>query len=129
MFFDQVRDGRFALVVSSLVERELLEAPEQVRAAYDELFVLADPAAITDAALDLQGAYLSAGILSERSAADALHVAVATVAGCERLVSWNFKHLVHADKAPRYAAVNTLRGYPAISIYSPREVVQYEEDV
>jgi hypothetical protein len=76
-----------------------------------------------------RGAYLSAGILSEWSAADALHVAIATLAGCERLVSWNFKHLVHADKAPRYAAVNTLRGYPPISIYFPREVVLYEEDV
>lgn len=129
MFFDQVNDGRFTLVISPVVERELAPALANVLAAYEELSAMSDMAPIPDAALELQSAYLAAGILSDRSASDALHVAVATVARCDRLVSWNFKHFVHADKAPRYAAVNVLRGYPAISIYSPREVVQYEEDV
>lgn len=129
MFFDQVREGRFGLVVSGVVAREVAPAPLEVQQAFEELTVFAEMASVSDAALDLQNAYLAAGILSDKSASDALHVAVATLADCDRLVSWNFKHLVHADKAPRYAAVNTLRGHPSISIYSPREVVQYEEDL
>ena len=44
------------------------------------------------------------------------------------IVSWNFKHIVHWDKMPRYNAVNALEGYPSLSIFSPPEVVGYEEE-
>jgi len=48
------------------------------------------------------------------------------------IVSWNFKHIVHYDKIRLYNAVNTLRGYTPIGIYSPWEVADYgdqDEDI
>jgi len=36
--------------------------------------------------------------------------------------------IVHFQKIPLYNAVNTLRGYQQIAIFSPREVIQYEEE-
>jgi hypothetical protein len=38
-------------------------------------------------------------------------------------VSWNFKHVVHYDKIRMFNAVNLMRGYTAIEIRSPLEVV------
>jgi len=39
---------------------------------------------------------------------DALHVALASVAGCTMIVSWNFKHIVHFPKIPLYRAINVI---------------------
>ena len=41
--------------------------------------------------------------------------------------SWNFRHIVNFQKIPRYNAVNTLNGYKEIAIYSPLEVIEYED--
>ena len=46
-------------------------------------------------AVDLQLAYLRAGILGESLMVDALHVGMATVLEWSVIVSWNFKHIVH----------------------------------
>ena len=82
---------------------------------------------ISEDALQLRRAYLDVGIVAPKSTADALHVALATVAGCSLIVSWNFKHIVHFQKIPLYRAVNTVKGYAEINIYSPLEVINYEE--
>jgi len=81
---------------------------------------------VSEEALNLRDAYLETGIVTEQWANDALHVAIATVAGCSLIVSWNFKHIVHFEKIPLYNAVNTLRGYGTVGIFSPLEVVKYE---
>ena len=57
-----------------------------------------------------------------------MHVALATTAKCDLIVSWNFKHIVHFEKIPKYNAVNTLQGYGKIGIYSPLEVIAYENE-
>ena len=78
-------------------------------------------------ALSLREAYLKAEILTPKYSNDALHVALATAANCKIIVSWNFKHIVHFKKIPLYNAVNILQGYNQIAIYSPLEVIKYEE--
>ena len=78
--------------------------------------------------LRLQEAYVRARVVTPKQYADARHVATATVGRCQMIVSWNFKHIVHWDKMPRYNAVNALEGYPSLSIFSPPEVVGYEEE-
>ena len=88
----------------------------------------AEVADITESALDLRDAYLQAKIVTSRYSDDALHIALATMAGCALIVSWNFQHIVHFQKIPLYNAMNTLRGYQQIAIFSPREVIQYEDE-
>ncbi len=84
-------------------------------------------APVTPAARQLQQAYLDAGIVSTQYADDALHVAIATVSDCALIVSWNFKHIVHFRKIPRYNSINVVNGYRPLSIFSPLEVLDYEE--
>jgi len=128
-FFEQVRAGRFRLVIGPPVRAEVQSAPPSVRALYSEVSLHAEFVDITADALDLRDAYLAADVVGAGSAVDALHVALATVSACTVIVSWNFKHIVHRDKAPRYNAVNALRGLSSIGIYSPAEIVDYGEAV
>lgn len=123
--FDAIRAGVFQIVTSEVVRKEIAAAPKTVRDLFQEVLMLAEVAAITEDALRLRDAYQEAGILSPRWADDALHVAMATIAGCDLIVSWNFKHIVHFEKIPLYNAVNTLQGFGPLQIYSPLEVVGY----
>ena len=38
IFFDQVTEGRIHLVISALVEEELLAAPDKVKEFFDEIY-------------------------------------------------------------------------------------------
>lgn len=119
VFFSQVREGRFQLVVSDLVEKELREAPEPVRTTFDELLPGVEVAGDTDHAVLLQKAYLEAGVVPRIWMDDALHVALATVSECAVSVSGNFKHIVNLKRIPLYNAVNLMHGYQAIEIRFP----------
>jgi len=126
-FFDAIGHGAFKLVVSDVVRRELVESPIAVRELFDQMLGDADVAAVTAEALRLRQAYIAAGIVTRRWMDDALHVALASVHHCAMIVSWNFKHIVHFEKIPRYNAVNALNGYSSIFIYSPLELVGYAD--
>lgn len=126
-FFEQVREGRFLLVTSALVQEEIGPAPLDVQRWFAEMLQFMEVAEINQSALDLRAAYVEAGIVAPKWAEDALHVAVATVASCTMIVSWNFKHIVHYDKIPLYNAINILKGHAPISIFSPLEVIAYED--
>ena len=128
VFFNQVQSGCFHLLTSPIVQEELELAPAEVRDFFDETLELIEIVDVSDEALLLQKAYPDAKIISQRWSVDALHVALATVAECSVIVSWNFRHIVHSEKIPLYNAVNTLEGYANIAIYSPWEVIVYEEE-
>ena len=96
---------------------------------YSELLPLAGTiASVGDEALSLLAAYETHGVLAPRLRADMLHIAVATIAGVDLLVSWNFKHIVRFDKIRLFNAVNLEQGYKPLSIHSPREVTTYGRD-
>ncbi|MBN2182338.1 MAG: type II toxin-antitoxin system VapC family toxin [Sedimentisphaerales bacterium] len=126
-FFEAVRKSKFSLVTSDLVRQEIQAAPVKVRNLFFEILTISEVTEVTNKALKLQQAYLNAEILSDKYSTDALHVALATVSRVSFIVSWNFKHIVNFQKIPMYNAVNKLSGYNEIAIYSPLEVIEYED--
>jgi len=124
LFFTDVANGRFRLVISSVTAEELQGAPEHVRAVLDSLPTDAmEYFEVSEDMVELRSGYIKARVLGASSENDALHVAAATVLNADMIVSWNFKHIVHYDKIAGFNAVNGLFGYKEIRIYSPREVV------
>lgn len=122
-FFASVRSGRFVLVISPTVLAELQAAPSQVREILRDLpHGAVELVGIDVEVQHLRDAYLEAGILADKHRSDAEHIAVASVAGVDFMVSWNFKHIVQFEKIAGYQAVNLLNGYREIRIYSPKEV-------
>lgn len=128
IFFEQVQEGRFSLVTSTLVSTELQDAPKQVKNLFTTLLPLMEIVPVDANALALQSAYLQAGIVTAKWADDALHVATATVSSVKLLISWNFRHIVHYDKIRLYNAINRLQEWDEIEIFSPREVIFYETE-
>lgn len=127
-FFEQVRGGRFDLVISAVLGAELEGAPAQVRELYGSIRGMADPADVSAEAVRLQQAYLAAAILAPRWETDALHVALATVSRCRVIVSWKFRHIVNFNKIPLYNEVNAAAGHGGIAIHTPQEVIEHEDE-
>ena len=129
VFFEQARSGKFAIALSVSVEDEIADAPLDVRDFYDIVAQYSEIIAPSREAIELQQAYLQAGVVTSNWAADALHVATATISECDAIVSWNFRHIVHYGKKRMYNAVNALNGYRGIDILTPAEVIEYEENL
>ncbi len=126
-FFDLVRQGRFELLVSDITRKEIASAPPKVQNHFDEMLPMMRMVAIDEGVLRLRNAYVLAGIVGEKWADDAGHVAAATIGGADLIVSWNFRHIVHFDKIRQYNAISVLNGYRELDIRSPAEVIDYEE--
>ncbi|HEX8391593.1 MAG TPA: hypothetical protein VF665_04470 [Longimicrobium sp.] len=125
--FDAFRAGRFVPVLSSVVGAEIREAPYGVRAHFAELVSLgADILQVSPQVISLAETYQQRGILTPKSYDDGLHIALATVAAVDVLVSWNFKHIVHYQKVRRFNSVNRELGYEPLQIQTPREVLAHE---
>jgi hypothetical protein len=122
---DDFRSDRCGLVVSDVTAGEVAMAPEPIRELFSELIETASVLHVTSEVMELLGAYESHGILGPRFRNDMLHIAVATVAEVDVVVSWNFKHIVRLDKIRLFNGVNLELGYRSLSIYSPREVASH----
>lgn len=121
---EMARQGSIVLLISSLLLEELDTAPEEVKTLLDSLpRECLERVDTSEASRSLRDAYLATGVLSPNSAADAHHVALATIARADLIVSWNFRHIVHVDKIRMFNAVNLLQRYGLIDIRSPLEVV------
>lgn len=126
--FDDLRKGLFKPMISSVVVEEIEGALEVVRKQYDELLKIGVSILTPDKqSFELIRHYEEHEIIPIQFRNDMLHIAVATIAEADILVSWNFKHIVRYDKIQQFNAVNIENGYRAIAIYSPREVSYYEE--
>ena len=121
--FDAFQRGELMLVLSELTIRELEGAPDAVRTALGRVpGEHIEALALSPEAEDLASAYIADGAIGARMEADALHIALATVARVDVLVSWNFKHIVNLKRIHAHNAVNLKNGYPLLEIRTPREV-------
>jgi len=125
-FLHQCRLGVFVPYISAVVLQEIALAGASVARIVREINKL-DPVALqpSDESENLAEAYLRAGVIPSKKRDDARHVAIATVAGLEILVSWNHRHLANEQKKILFNAVNRLRGYDQVlAIHTPFEVMQ-----
>ncbi len=124
LLIEAVRSRRIIAISSEVVVAEIDLAPPHVREVLESLpgDALVQHG-LSRQMIDLRNAYLEAGILGRRHVNDATHVAVATVARADAMVSWNFRHIVRLDKMRAYNKVNLQNGYGPLTIVTPREVM------
>jgi len=125
---EDFRRGVFRPVLSDITAVEVGRAPEQVRSLHEEIAKLGEIVSVTAEALKVVEAYEAHGILGPQYRNDLLHIALATVAGVDAVVSWNFRHIVRLEKIQLFNQTNVELGYRVLAIHSPREVTTYEED-
>jgi len=78
------------------------------------------------AASILADLYVTEGVIPLKYRTDGLHIAIATINGLDMIISMNFQHIVKRKTVKMTGAINILKGYHAIEIYSPMEVVESE---
>lgn len=121
--FEGFRNGQAILVLSELTLRELADAPGTVRAVIGAVpGGNTEMLEVSDDAERLAAAYVDSGALEPSQGADALHVALASLARVDVLASWNFRHMVSLWRIRAYNDVNRRLGCPALDIRTPKEV-------
>jgi len=121
-FFEQVHQGDYAVLLSEETLAELSGAPEVVQQVWRSLPPDAvEEIAVTPEVETLARAYIEADVLTSGCGSDAIHVAAATVAGADLIVSWNFRHIVNYNRIRGFNSVNVSYGYRSLTILSPLE--------
>ena len=116
------------IIVSNLLEAELLRAPGLVKQFLDTLPKTSiERIQLTEEAAQLADEYINAKVVGKSSRADCQHIAMATIAHADVLVSWNFKHIVNLDKIRGYNGINYQFGRHMIEIRTPKEIISYED--
>lgn len=127
MFFDKAFRREIKLIVSDLLEEELINAPSDIKTFYKELpteqleFVK-----LTKDAIELAELYIAEKVVGETSRADCRHIALATINKADVLVSWNFKHIVNLKRIRGFNSINLREGLHILEIRSPKELMDYE---
>ena len=126
-FFKRIIDERIQILISRLLIAELASAPIEVRELLNQVpteqqrFV-----ELTEEARNLANKYIDEHVVGPTSKADCQHIAMATIAKADVLVSWNFKHIVNLDRIRGYNGINLLMGYNPIEIRTPKEIERYD---
>jgi hypothetical protein len=124
---EALRRHEYVAVLSSVTAAEVEQAPEQVKQVHADLIAAgAELLMVSPEAMALLAQYSAKNILGPKFQNDMLHIALATIADADVLVSWNFRHIVRLDKIRLFNAVNIECGYKPLTICSPREVVPDE---
>lgn len=117
----RIKSGAYDVVIGTTVIAEITKCHEPKRE-----FMLAMTreidhvvASITDETIRLANEYVSWGGLPQKSYADAMHIALATLASCDAIVSWNFSHIVTVKAMTAVNAVNANERLKPIQLISP----------
>ncbi|MDR0466637.1 MAG: hypothetical protein LBH94_04700 [Deltaproteobacteria bacterium] len=128
--FEEIKAGKYEPYTSEYVTNELTKAPiekQKLMLALIEEYNVVLIKASADAER-LASIYIKEKIIPIKYATDALHVAAASVRLLDFIVSLNFRHIVKRKTILMTEIVNVREGYKSIGIFSPMEVVEYDED-
>jgi hypothetical protein len=124
-FFRKVERGEITIVVSNLLEAELLGAPTHVRNHLDQYSAKhIEKVELTKEATDLADRYIADEVVGKTSKADCQQIAIATLNKVDVLVSWSFKHIVNLKRIRGYNSVNLKLGYSMLEIRTPKEIIE-----
>ena len=117
-------EGEKVALVSDITMAELSEAPKEVQRILEEVpDVHVERVSLDGESNDLSASYIKARVIPKRFLADSQHIAIATVAKADVIISWNFKHIVNIERIRGFNSVNVKHGYGTMEIRSPWEVV------
>jgi len=128
--WSQIQEGEYDVVFSEVVFDELANCLEPKRtylAAYLQQIQFERVASNSDT-VALASKFIDFGVLGEKNLDDCRHIAAALLAGCDIIVSWNFKHIVNAKTIKGTRVITTMEGFKDIIICSPTMLVEGGSD-
>jgi hypothetical protein len=82
---------------------------------------------VTDASIELAAKLIQKGIILDKAASDALHIAIASAHEIDYLVTWNFRHIANPFLRERLRSVIANEGFKMPVMCSPEELLQSDE--
>ncbi|MFH1824218.1 MAG: PIN domain-containing protein [Candidatus Firestonebacteria bacterium] len=125
--FEEIKAGKYEAFISRVVLFEVNKADDEKRKKLLEVIRNLNPEElpINEEIQVLAKKYVSSGIIPEKYADDAIHIAAACVHDLDVIISWNFEHIVKLRTKQEVVGVNAFMGYRKdVEIYSPQEVVE-----
>jgi predicted nucleic acid-binding protein len=122
-FWTAVRNGEIIIIVSDVLKNEVARAPQRVRDHFSAMLESQmEQVLSTTESNRLALQYIAENVVGESSLDDCRHIAMATLARADAIVSWNFGHIV--DRRAGYNDVNEKLGYPRIEIQPPKTFME-----
>jgi len=121
------RRSVFELYISELVVQEVKAGDAFL--AKQRLDLLADIPILTggNEILRLAEDLITKGPIPRKAAGDAAHIAMATVYGCEYLLTWNCRHIANAELHRAIRQVIERAGYELPILCTPEELMGEEQ--
>ena len=128
-FWDLVKLDIFEVVISEILLLEIARAKPPLNFQLEEIIgeLSAEIINIKDEIRVLADKYVAEGIIPMKFRDDALHLACATYAGVDAVVSWNFKHFVKLSTIRGVNGVNRILGLKEMEILTPQSWIQEDE--
>ena len=128
--WEQFRRGRYEVYISDVVVYEINQCSREKRETLlDYLDQIEYNIIETDeGTVELAEKFIDFGFLKRKSYDDCRHIAAAILAGCDFIISWNFKHIVNVKTIRGIKAITTYEGYKDLMIYPPSALLEEEEE-
>lgn len=125
-----LKKGRYDICISDIVLDELGKCREdKLKILLSYLQQLSYHVIQTnEKTIELAEKFIDFGFLKRKSFDDCRHIAAAILAGCDVIVSWNFKHIVNVKTIRGIKVITTLEGYKDLLIYPPSALLEEDSD-
>ena len=119
----QTERRKYDLVVSEAVEAECERGDQSLVLRRRQLLGEVSLFAVDERILELAKRLVVPGALPEKAGPDAVHIAAASVAECEFLLTWNFRHIANVRIRREVERILANHGYTKTTICTPEELV------
>ena len=127
--FFEIKAGKFLPFTSDYVTRELENTKDPDKLIKMKALIPEHKIELIPANVEIErlaGVYVADGVIPEKYFTDALHIAAATVAGLDYIVSLNFRHIVRHKTIIETEIINARERYKRVFIHTPAEVIDHD---
>jgi hypothetical protein len=114
---------KYQLVVSEAVEIECERGEPEMVAVRGRLLQDASLFPLDQEILELARILIAPGAIPEKAGPDAVHIAAASVAKCDFLLTWNFRHIANVRIRREVERILARHGYARTTICTPEELI------
>ena len=129
--FAEIKAGKFRPFTSEYVLDELGDTKDPEKLKKMKNLIMDHGVEVlpgNDETIRLANLYIAEGVIPEKYSTDALHIAAATVAGMDFIISLNFRHIVKHKTIIQTEIINAREGFKRVFIHIPAEVISHDEN-
>ncbi|MCL1988763.1 MAG: PIN domain nuclease [Firmicutes bacterium] len=126
LLWEEIKKGLYEVYISEIVVKELKGNEPTKYAILKDYLAEIDYnfIPITAEIKAYANKLVEQGILTVKSYDDGQHIASAVISNCEKILSWNFKHMVKTKTVNGVKTISELLGYGKIDIIPPSMLVE-----